>query len=104
VGNDATDGAAQSFMIKCAHPSRFDQALPEGDARNRIHALRADASKRSHEELDEAERLDAGDPADLPRRYVELRRDLPGLHAVGGCRGTNLRQVTAISDSWLDAS
>jgi homocysteine S-methyltransferase len=102
--DDATDGVAQSFMINCAHPTHFDQALPEGDARDRIHALRANASKRSHEELDEAEELDSGDPDDLARRYVELRRELPGLHVVGGCCGTNLQHVTAISDAWLAAT
>jgi homocysteine S-methyltransferase len=104
VVDDATDGAARSFMINCAHPSHFDRALPEGDARYRIHALRANASMKSHEELDAAEDLDAGDPADLARRYVALRRELPELHVLGGCCGTSLRHIAAISDAWLAAN
>ena len=96
----ATDGTARSFMINCAHPSHFEAALPAGDARLRIHALRANASMKSHAELDAAEDLDAGDPTDLAQRYVALRRELPELHVLGGCCGTNLNHVTAISHAW----
>ena len=99
----ATDGAAESFMINCAHPTHFADALPEGDSRTRIRGLRANASRLSHAELDEAEELDAGDPADLAERYVALRRDLPELEVVGGCCGTDIRHVTAICDAWLAA-
>ncbi len=98
--DEATDSTAQSFMINCAHPSHFEAALPEGDARLRIHALRANASKKSHEELDAADDLDAGDPSDLAQRYVALRGELPGLHVLGGCCGTNLSHVAAISHAW----
>jgi homocysteine S-methyltransferase len=101
--DSATDDAAQGFMINCAHPTHFADALPEGDARERIHGLRANASTRSHAELDEAEELDSGDPADLAERYVALRRDLPELEVVGGCCGTDIRHVTAICDAWLAA-
>jgi S-methylmethionine-dependent homocysteine/selenocysteine methylase len=99
----ATDGVAQSFMINCAHPTHFAAALPDGDARRRIRGLRANASTRSHAELDEAEELDSGDPADLAQRYVALRDHLPELEVVGGCCGTDIRHVTAICDAWLAA-
>ena len=102
--DEATDGAARSFMINCAHPSHFEAALPEGDARRRFHALRANASMKSHEELDAAEDLDAGDPIDLAQRYVALRRELPELHVLGGCCRTNIHHVTEISDAWLAAT
>jgi homocysteine S-methyltransferase len=102
--DDATDGAARSFMINCAHPSHFADALPAGSARNRIQALRANASMRSHDELDAAEDLDAGDPGNLAERYVALRRELPELHVLGGCCGTDIRHVTAICDAWLVAT
>ena len=81
--DNATDGAAESFMINCAHPTHFAGALPEGDSRMRIRGLRANASALSHAELDEAEELDSGDPDDLAERYVSLRRELPGLEVVG---------------------
>ena len=104
VGVDnATDRAVESFMINCAHPTHFADALPEGDARMRIGGLRANASTLSHAELDESEELDSGDPHDLAERYVALRRDLPRLEVVGGCCGTDVRHVTAICDAWLAA-
>jgi S-methylmethionine-dependent homocysteine/selenocysteine methylase len=101
--DDATDGAAVGFMINCAHPTHFADALPEGEARLRIRGLRANASTLSHAELDEAEELDSGDPADLAQRYLALRRDLPELEVLGGCCGTDIRHVTAICDTWLAA-
>ena len=99
----ATDGAPLTFMINCAHPTHFADALPAGEARKRIGGLRANASTLSHAELDEAEELDSGDPDDLAERYVALRRDLPALEVVGGCCGTDIRHVTAICDAWLAA-
>jgi homocysteine S-methyltransferase len=99
--DEATDGAPELFVINCAHPTHFADALPAGDSRSRIGGLRANASTLSHAELDEAEELDSGDPHDLAARYVNLRRDLPGLEVLGGCCGTDIRHVTAICDTWL---
>jgi homocysteine S-methyltransferase len=101
--DDASDGAAAFFVINCAHPTHFADALPQGESRTRIGGLRANASTLSHAELDEAEELDSGDPADLAEHYVALRKDLPGLEVVGGCCGTDIRHVTAICDAWLAA-
>jgi homocysteine S-methyltransferase len=101
--DDATAGAVESFMINCAHPTHFADALPDGDARGRIGGLRANASRLSHAELDEAEELDSGDPADLAAHYLDLRGELPALELVGGCCGTDIRHVTAICDAWLAA-
>jgi homocysteine S-methyltransferase len=98
--DEATDEGAEFFVINCAHPSHFADALPEGESRGRIRGLRANASTRSHAELDEAEELDSGDPEDLARRYIELRSDLPDLEVLGGCCGTDIRHVTAICDAW----
>ena len=98
--DEATDGAAVGFMINCAHPTHFADALPEGRAKTRIHALRANASTKSHEELDASETLDSGDPDDLAARYVGLRSRLPALQVLGGCCGTDIRHVTAICDAW----
>ena len=70
----------------------------------RIRGLRANASTLSHAELDEAEDLDDGDPADLadaPRRAA--RRRCPNLTILGGCCGTDIRHVTSICDAWISA-
>ncbi len=97
-----TDGAAAHFMINCAHPTHFTSALEDdGPWLERIRGLRANASTRSHSELDEAADLDHGDPADLGMRYAGLRTTLPNLTILGGCCGTDIRHVTAISDAWL---
>ena len=97
-----TDGAASPFMINCVHPAHFADALAAGgDWRARIGGLRANASMLSHAELDAAEELDDGDPADLAARYVATRELLPNLTLIGGCCGTDIRHVTAICEAWL---
>jgi homocysteine S-methyltransferase len=97
-----TGGAAAGFMLNCAHPAHFAGALAAGGGwRDRIGAVRANASMLSHAELDAATELDDGDPADLAARYMGLRDLLPGLEVVGGCCGTDVRHVTAIADAWL---
>jgi homocysteine S-methyltransferase len=101
--DDATDGGALGFMINCAHPTHFVGALPEGPVRERIHGVRANASTKSHEELDASETLDSGDPDDLAARYVDLQARLPALQVLGGCCGTDIRHVTAICDAWTAA-
>ncbi len=97
-----TDGAPIHYMINCAHPTHFAGALAEGGPwRERIRGLRANASTRSHAELDEAEELDDGDPADLGARHATLRDVLPHAVVLGGCCGTDIRHVTSIADAWL---
>ncbi len=89
------------FMINCAHPTHFEDVLGDGGAwTERIRGLRANASTRSHAELDEATELDEGDPEDLGARYAALRAGLPRLNVVGGCCGTDHRHVAAIRDAW----
>jgi homocysteine S-methyltransferase len=97
-----TRGAAEYFLINCAHPTHFDKALKAGEAwTKRIHGVRANASTRSHAELDESETLDAGDPHDLGRHYLDLRQSFPSLRILGGCCGTDHRHVAAICEACL---
>jgi S-methylmethionine-dependent homocysteine/selenocysteine methylase len=100
---DRETGRSPSYyMVNCAHPTHFEFVLEQGDGwRERIAGLRANASTRSHAELDEAEELDAGDPADLAARYAELRERLPRLNVLGGCCGTDHRHIAAIRDACL---
>jgi S-methylmethionine-dependent homocysteine/selenocysteine methylase len=92
-----TDGSIAYFMINCAHPNHFAHVLEEGgDWRGRIRGLRANASEKSHAELDEAEELDPGDPSALAQHYRELQTRLPNLTVVGGCCGTSHRHVAEI--------
>jgi S-methylmethionine-dependent homocysteine/selenocysteine methylase len=99
--DEATGGAPAYYMINCAHPMHFDDVLATDEQwRDRIRGLRANASTMSHDELDEAEELDDGDPADLGARYAALRPRLPNLNVLGGCCGTDHRHVAAIRDAW----
>lgn len=92
-----TDGSVAYFMINCAHPTHFADVLEEGgDWRDRIRGVRANASEKSHAELDEAEELDAGDPQALAGHYRELQTRLPNLNVVGGCCGTSHVHVAEI--------
>jgi S-methylmethionine-dependent homocysteine/selenocysteine methylase len=97
-----TDGAPRYFMVNCAHPTHFEQALAEGgDWRGRIHGVRANASNQSHADLDELGLLDAGDPEELAAAYVTLKPYLPNLEVLGGCCGTDHRHIAAIAEAWL---
>ena len=86
------------FMINCAHPSHFSDALAEDEHwTKRIRGIRANASRLSHAELDEAEDLDTGDPEELGTDYSELKKKLPKLNILGGCCGTDQRHIEAIA-------
>jgi S-methylmethionine-dependent homocysteine/selenocysteine methylase len=96
-----TSAAPAYYMINCAHPTHFEGVLDDGAPWvERIRGLRANASTRSHAELDEAPELDEGDPADLGARYAALRGRLPKLNVLGGCCGTDHRHVAEIRDAW----
>jgi S-methylmethionine-dependent homocysteine/selenocysteine methylase len=96
---DAETGAAPAYyMINCAHPTHFAGALAAGESWTaRLRGLRANASKRSHAELDQATDLDAGDPAEFGRQYAELRRRFRHFNVLGGCCGTDHRHVERIA-------
>jgi S-methylmethionine-dependent homocysteine/selenocysteine methylase len=95
------DTAPAYFMINCAHPTHFAGVLEEdGGWRERIGGLRANASRMSHAELDEAEQLDDGNPAELGAEHGVLRERLPGVCVLGGCCGTDARHVREVATAW----
>ena len=86
------------YMINCAHPTHFEGALKEGGPWiARLRGVRANASKCSHAELDEATALDDGNPAELGDENAALRKLLPSLNIFGGCCGTDARHVEKIA-------
>ena len=98
----ATDAAALYYGINCAHPDHFSDALTVNAAATaRIGLLRANASRASHAELDEAETLDDGDPVELASQYADLLRRHSHLQVLGGCCGTDVRHVEAIAHACL---
>ena len=95
-----TERSPAYFMINCAHPDHFGGAIADGESwLERIRGVRANASRMSHEELDNAEELDAGNPQELGASYADLLKVLPNLTVMGGCCGTDHRHVDAMAQS-----
>lgn len=93
-----TNGYPAYYMVNCAHPTHIAPALdPGAEWVGRLRGIRANASKLSHAELDEAEVLDRGDPDELADDYRKLRERVPQLTVLGGCCGTDHRHVDVIS-------
>lgn len=94
----ATGAAAAHVMVNCAHPDHLKAALGTGHpSLARLRGLRVNASRRSHAELDDADDLDDGDPAELAALHVGLLAAEPRLVVLGGCCGTDARHVEAIA-------
>ncbi len=97
-----TDGYPVYFMINCAHPPHFHEEIRKsGDWTKRLLGPRANASRISHEELDNASVLDAGDPDELGKSYRALLEILPHACVLGGCCGTDHRHTGAICKACL---
>jgi S-methylmethionine-dependent homocysteine/selenocysteine methylase len=103
---DAATGAAPAYyMINCAHPTHFEQALKADEAWiKRVRGVRANASKRSHTELDAAPDLDDGNPVELGQQYRTLRRNFRQFNVLGGCCGTDHRHIEQICFACSDAA
>jgi S-methylmethionine-dependent homocysteine/selenocysteine methylase len=104
--DDATSAAPAGFMVNCAHTTHLGPTLRAAAASgapwlSRFRGLRANASAKTHAELDDSTELDRGDPAGLARDLAQLRR----AHAftiVGGCCGTDAEHLRLIAEA-LDA-
>ena len=98
VVDGATSGYPAYYLINCAHPTHFASVLDPAESwMRRVRGIRANASCRSHAELNESTDLDAGNPAELAESYAELRRRFPHLTILGGCCGTDHHHVEAIA-------
>jgi S-methylmethionine-dependent homocysteine/selenocysteine methylase len=96
----ATLDGPSYYMINCAHPTHFVSRLKDaGPWSKRIRGIRANASKLSHNELDESETLDDGDPTELASDYVAIRRLQGQVSVLGGCCGTDHRHIQQIYEA-----
>ncbi len=87
------------FMINCAHPTHFINELQGGineEWIKRIKGIRANASCKSHAELDVATELDRGDPKELGNEHRRLKDTFNQLNVFGGCCGTDEEHVLEI--------
>jgi homocysteine S-methyltransferase len=103
--DEATDSGPAYYMVNCAHPTHFDHVLADGGSwLARLRGIRANASCKSHAELDEATELDSGDPVALGSQYASLVARFPQLTILGGCCGTDERHVEEIARTCVVAA
>ena len=99
--DDATNGDVLFYMVNCAHPNHLRKTLEAARSEgarwlSRFRGFRANASTRSHEELDNSTELDRGDVQQLARQMAEMQAEF-GLRVVGGCCGTDHEHLAAIA-------
>jgi homocysteine S-methyltransferase len=95
--DEATGGYPDYYMINCAHPSHFSGPLKSAESWvPRIGGLRANASTKSHAELDESPEIDVGDLGEFAEVHAGLLPLVANLHVIGGCCGTDYRHIEAI--------
>lgn len=92
-----TDDVVAYYLINCAHPDHFDNVLEDAPWMSRVRGVIANASRCSHEELDNFEVLDDGDPVELGELIGGIRARFPHISVVGGCCGTDMRHMTEIA-------
>jgi S-methylmethionine-dependent homocysteine/selenocysteine methylase len=98
--DDSTGGYPRYYMINCAHPAHFEDVLADGGRwLGRVRGLRANASRKSHAELNEATAIDVGDPNELGQDYARIKGRLRHLNVMGGCCGTDHRHVEQIASA-----
>lgn len=97
----ATGGAPLFYMVNCAHPIHLEPVLRQARARGdswltRFSGFRANASRKSHEELDESTELDRGHPEALTSQMAHLQAEF-NLRLVGGCCGTDAEHLECMA-------
>ena len=100
----ATDNAPAYYMVNCAHPDHFTDVLAGNEpSLGRVRGVRANASRKSHAELDVSETLDDGDPTEFGAQLAALHHRQPQINVLGGCCGTDHRHIAAIADAFHPA-
>lgn len=87
-----------NFLINRTHPTHFKSKLGEsGGFLGRLRGLRTNASYMCHEELDNAEVLDIGNPAQIGRQHAALLDRNTHINILGGWCGNAHRRIEEIS-------
>ena len=89
----ATDGAAEGFLINCAHPSEVAAGLELSAGAPQLERLigfRLNAARNGED-----------GPGDSPEEFAEglvaLRSAAPNAEALGGCCGTDVPHIEAVA-------
>lgn len=94
--DQATSGAAAYFLVNCAHPDHLAPALDGSAPLKRLAGVVANASRKSHAELDNSDTLDDGSPAELGAQLAAIGDAHPWMRVFGGCCGTDMRHLEQI--------
>ena len=99
--DDATDLSPLFYMVNCAHPSHLiptlETARENKDAwLSRFRGFRANASAKTHQELDNSPELDRGNVENLGRQMIDMQSKYD-LRVIGGCCGTDHEHLAAMT-------
>ena len=97
----ATNSSPLFYMVNCAHPTHIAPTLETASENNeawlsRFRGFRANASAKSHEELDNSTELDRGDVDELGREMAHMQSKY-NLRVIGGCCGTDHEHIAAMT-------
>jgi len=99
---EMTDNYPAYYMINCAHTTHFMEELMKYESESwfkKIKGIRANASKKSHAELDESTELDRGDLNELSNHYSDIKKRYPQFNIFGGCCGTDHEHIHSIAEN-----
>jgi S-methylmethionine-dependent homocysteine/selenocysteine methylase len=100
--DEATENGPEYYMINCTHPTYCQNLfLSEEDWTLRIHGIIGNASKMSHQQLDQSTELDEGNPIEFGEDNRQLLYKLKNLNVFGGCCGTDSRHIQQICKASL---
>lgn len=90
------------YMLNCIHPKYIKPVLQTAkqkkeDWLDRIYGVRANASEKTHEELDNCDILDEGNPPLWAQQMIDLTQLCPNIRILGGCCGTDAKHVEQIA-------
>ena len=99
----ATNSAPIFYMVNCAHPTHLLPSLDAARERgerwlSRFRGFRANASEKSHEELDNSTELDRGDLKKLGDLMADIQAKYD-LRIIGGCCGTDHEHLVVMASA-----
>lgn len=87
------------YLTNCIHPEVLSNAINNIDEKEilikRLFGIQANASKKSPEELDASEKLDADSPDNWAKEMVDLNKKY-NLKVLGGCCGTDSNFISTM--------